>query len=238
MSEDAVAGWYGKLPMLGDFAHRRLPPRFIRICDDWLSLCIAESRRNLGAEWLERYLTAPLWCFAWAPKVVDDGWWFGVMMPSVDAVGRYFPLVVALASPSIPNGSKGLERLGQWFDHAADCAVEVLRDGAAFEPFDDDLQTPWVDVLPGGSTPVFEVRGSEHCTVNAQSMRFPEDFGNLALQALHPYLDGRTIWWHRSTPDRSSRGITMHTGLPTPEQFAAMLGANAPQACLDSAHAP
>lgn len=235
MSDDAVAGWYGKLPMLGDFAHRRLPPRFIAICDDWLSGCIAESRRDLGAEWLERYLTAPLWCFAWAPKVVDDDWWFGVMMPSVDAVGRYFPLVIALASPSIPNGSKGLERLGQWFDHAADCAVGVLGDGATVEPFDDDLQTPWVDLLPVASMPVFEFRDAEHCAIGAQSVRLPEDFGNLALHALCPHLSGRTIWWQRSKPDRSSRGIAIHVGLPTPEQFAAMMGGNASKARLDTA---
>jgi type VI secretion system protein ImpM len=226
MANEAVAGWYGKLPMLGDFAHRRLPQAFIRVCDDWLAACIAESRRTLGADWLDRYLNAPLWCFAWAPKVVDDSWWFGVMMPSVDAVGRYFPLVIALASPGIPN-RKGLERLAQWLDHASDCAVGVLADGATVEAFDDDLQTPWVDLLPTAETPAFGVGDAEHWTVNAHPARIPEDFANLALHALRPHLNGRTIWWQRSVPDRSSRAITMHLGLPPPGRFAAMLGGSA-----------
>lgn len=88
-------GWFGKLPMLGDFAQRRLPPLFVEKVDAWLSQGMAASREALGEAWLETYLGAPLWCFAWSPEVIDESWWFGVMMPSVDAVGRYFPLVVA-----------------------------------------------------------------------------------------------------------------------------------------------
>ena len=32
----AAAGWYGKLPGLGDFAMRRLPPEFVSHWDAWL----------------------------------------------------------------------------------------------------------------------------------------------------------------------------------------------------------
>ena len=74
-----TAGWYGKLPMLGDFAHRRLPLEFVNACDAWLSTGIAASRESLGATWLDTYLSAPLWCFAWSPQVVNTSWWFGVM---------------------------------------------------------------------------------------------------------------------------------------------------------------
>ncbi len=52
----AAPGWYGKLPMLGDFAHRRLPRGFVDACDDWLSRGIGASRQSLGPAWLDDYL--------------------------------------------------------------------------------------------------------------------------------------------------------------------------------------
>src|SRR3954470_21220148 len=87
-----VAGWYGKLAGLGDFAQRRLPPEWVGACDHWLSGAMRGAREQLGVRWLDIYLTAPVLRFAWAPGVVDPQWWFGVLMPSCDSVGRYFPL--------------------------------------------------------------------------------------------------------------------------------------------------
>jgi type VI secretion system protein ImpM len=221
MGTDAVAGWYGKLPMLGDFAHRRLPAEFIRTCDNWLAECIASSRQSLGDAWLDRYLHAPLWSFAWAPQVVDDGWWFGVMMPSADAVGRYFPLVIALRSPTIPYGSKGLDRLAQWFDHAADCAVGALAQGATVEAFDADLQTPWAALLADDGVPTVDERGERRWI--SPRLRFPESFGSLALHLVGDRLPGHTVWWRRATEDRSSGTIDVLLGLPSPANFVAML---------------
>ncbi|MET0351344.1 MAG: type VI secretion system-associated protein TagF, partial [Rhizobacter sp.] len=111
----AATGWYGKLSVLGDFAHRRLPQPFVDVLDDWLSRGMEASRAQLGDEWLDVYLTGPLWRFALAPGVVDPQWWFGVMMPSVDKVGRYFPLVVARAAAMAPESAAGVAGLDRWF---------------------------------------------------------------------------------------------------------------------------
>ena len=64
-------GWYGKLASLGDFASRRLTPEWVRICDNWLARSVAASNQQLGARWLEVYLSAPVWRFAWTPGVAD-----------------------------------------------------------------------------------------------------------------------------------------------------------------------
>src|ERR1043165_7880768 len=53
-----IAGWYGKMPCLGDFASRRLTPDFITPWDAWLQRSIATSRQQLGEQWLEIYLTS------------------------------------------------------------------------------------------------------------------------------------------------------------------------------------
>src|SRR6185295_13380063 len=97
MSEAAVAppGWYGKLPNLGDFASRRLPPSFVDGWDAFLQRGLVAARDEWGPGWLDRYLVAPILRFWLGPGVLGDGAWAGLVMPSVDRVGRHFPLTVA-----------------------------------------------------------------------------------------------------------------------------------------------
>jgi type VI secretion system protein ImpM len=86
-------GWFGKLPGLGDFASRRLPERFVRRWDRWLQGGLA--RAGDDPDWLARYLVAPIRRFWLAPGVMDASGWAGLLMPSVDRVGRHFPLTLA-----------------------------------------------------------------------------------------------------------------------------------------------
>jgi type VI secretion system protein ImpM len=95
-SPSGIAGWYGKLPCLGDFATRRLPSDFIECWDAWLQRSIATSRQQLGERWLDVFLTSPMWRFALAPGVCGAEACGGLLLPSVDKVGRYFPLTLAL----------------------------------------------------------------------------------------------------------------------------------------------
>jgi type VI secretion system protein ImpM len=90
-----VPGWFGKLPSLGDFASRRLPEVFVRPWDHWLQRGLDAARTQLGERWLDVYLVAPVLRFWVAPGALGEQAWAGLMMPSVDRVGRHFPLTVA-----------------------------------------------------------------------------------------------------------------------------------------------
>ena len=58
---------------------------------------MAQSRESRGSAFLDTYLKAPLWRFWWSQSVGGAGA-AGVLMPSVDKVGRYFPVTaIALA---------------------------------------------------------------------------------------------------------------------------------------------
>ena len=59
-----AAGFYGKVPALGDFVGRGLPASFVDPFDLWLRAGLAASRARLGESWRDRYLTSPLWRFA------------------------------------------------------------------------------------------------------------------------------------------------------------------------------
>jgi len=127
------AGWYGKLPALGDFASRRLPARFVTQWDRWLALGLATSREHLGDAWLAAYLTSPVWRFFLMPGALasedEDGeaCWSGVVMPSVDSVGRYFPLTIAAPFQAAPVRSDALADLWRWLGEIEQIALAVLR---------------------------------------------------------------------------------------------------------------
>ena len=92
-------GFFGKLPARGDFVGRRLDQAFRTAFDEWLQKSIATSKRQLGTAWLPAYLNAPIWRFVLGPNLCGSMPTLGVMMPSVDRVGRYFPLVIAAQLP-------------------------------------------------------------------------------------------------------------------------------------------
>ena len=52
---------------------------------------MAASRAALGDRWLDVYLTSPAWRFASAAGACGPAPVIGLMVPSVDRVGRYFP---------------------------------------------------------------------------------------------------------------------------------------------------
>ncbi len=98
MPGDVIAGFYGKLPARGDFVRAGLPRDFIDPWDDWLQSVMAGSRSLMGDAWLPAFLEAPVWRFALPPGMCGAQAALGLMLPSVDRAGRYFPLTFAVLS--------------------------------------------------------------------------------------------------------------------------------------------
>ncbi|MFW8696321.1 type VI secretion system-associated protein TagF, partial [Mesorhizobium japonicum] len=63
--------------------------------DLWLQAGLRHSRELLRERWLETYLNSPIWHFSLGAEVCGRAAMAGVLMPSVDRVGRYFPLTLA-----------------------------------------------------------------------------------------------------------------------------------------------
>lgn len=68
-----------------------MSPAFVRSWDEWLQAGLRASRERVGAGWEQAYRCSPIWHFALAAGVCGESAWAGVMIPSVDRVGRYFP---------------------------------------------------------------------------------------------------------------------------------------------------
>jgi type VI secretion system protein ImpM len=82
-------GFYGKIPARGDFVSRGLANSFLSTWDQWLQSALLASKEQLGDQWLDFYLTSPIWHFVLSAGICDQNVWAGILMPSVDKVGRY-----------------------------------------------------------------------------------------------------------------------------------------------------
>lgn len=108
-----IAGFYGKLPARGDFIRAGLPREFTDPWDEWLQAVIADSRSMMGPAWLPAYLESPIWRFALPPGMCGSLAVLGLMLPSVDKAGRYFPLTFAALRPdsiAVSAGEAWLQR--------------------------------------------------------------------------------------------------------------------------------
>ncbi|MBK1693132.1 type VI secretion-associated protein [Chromatium weissei] len=143
-------GFYGKLPEIGDFVQRRLPSSFVQPWDQWLRASLASSRAQLGERWLEIYLVSPLWRFVLTPNVAGQLAWAGVLMPSVDRVGRYFPLTIACQIDSTTDCFNCFCGADDWFARAETVALLGLQPGCDVAKFD-------AAVLALGSCPPLSV---------------------------------------------------------------------------------
>jgi len=221
-SRDAP-GWYGKLATLGDFAYRRLPSEFVQIGDAWLSRAMSASREQLGPGWLDVYLTAPVLRFAWAPGVVDGHWWFGVLMPSCDNVGRYFPLLIGQQRARPPLDRIALDHLELWFDHLAQAATHTLAEQASVEGFEEALRDapPWpTPGAPAAMTQGPAPGGESFRLGRASSLN--DWLHAMAIHALHERFAGCSLWWRQAGGGHEATVNVIH-GLPDPMGFAQML---------------
>lgn len=126
-------GLYGKLPAKRDFVAHDVARPFLAAWEPWLQAGVATSRLRLGGVWRDAYLQAPLWRF-WLGRGICGSEALGILMPSVDGVGRYFPLtLVAFAEPGeaiLPPDSNPHEG---WFAEAEPALLAALESGKRFE---------------------------------------------------------------------------------------------------------
>lgn len=197
----SATGWYGKLPSLGDFASRRLPPEFIEAWDQWLARGMADWQAR-EPDWLAHYLSGPSWRFLIAPGVVGDSAWAGVLMPSVDQVGRYFPLCIAGAQPRLPGSAEALQTLLDWLLRLDDLALDAMQDDWPIATLDAELQR--VGDWPSGQ--------AEHASPLARRV------ADALAQASSP---GPTLWISRD--DLGAPFLYRHSGLPGSPVVSALL---------------
>jgi type VI secretion system protein ImpM len=107
------------------------------VWDPWLQHGIAASRSALGERWLDLYLTSPAWRFVCSAGVCGPVTVLGLMVPSVDRVGRYFPLTIMAELPDDPGPLVAAIDGAGFFANAEQLLVDTLaEEDIDFERFD------------------------------------------------------------------------------------------------------
>jgi type VI secretion system protein ImpM len=220
---DAAPAWFGKIACLGDFASRRLPQDTAQVFDTWLARGVETSRAQLGERWLNVYLTSPLWRFAFAPGVIDTRWWFGVMMPSVDNVGRYFPLLVTQPCSEAPQDTDGLNQLERWYSGMARAALGTLQPGGSVEQFESELaQAPRLPISePAAPWAAAQWPERSRHELGA-GVTLAQCLNELAVVESLRRFRGCSLWWSLR-PGSGPSSLSTAVGLPGGDSFIHML---------------
>lgn len=233
----AAPGWHGKLPTLGDFASRRLEPGFVECWDHWLAGGLAALRQARPEAWLEAYLASPSWRFLLLPGALPDApgqsAWAGVLMPSVDRGGRYFPfsIVQRLGAQALP--ATAVEPLLGWLHEVDDLAADALHDDWPIERLEHELaRTPapaalaapappalWASSNSPSGAPLGLPTPPQRVTGSAELMaRLAQDAAAAWWQAARG-----SAWWFAGADGADGRVISTR-GLPAGAAFEQLLG--------------
>jgi type VI secretion system protein ImpM len=224
LREPPRLGCFGKVPMRGDFLSRRLPQDFIEAWDLWLQAGMTRSREQLGEQWLSTYLTAPIWRFAFASGVCGAAPAMGVLMPSVDRVGRYFPLVLATLLPTGVMPLRAMAGARIWFEGAEAIALQALEDGADLDQFELALEAFAPPPYTAQDGEVLAVCGELPAALVQLGEELPNGAGaSVLFDALVPRLvEQWTAWW-TSGSEHLPATMFVVAGLPASNSFAALL---------------
>ena len=232
--QEITVGLYGKLPSHGDFLRRRVPDAFVYAWDPWIQACLHETEIALGRGWLDVYLTSPVWRFACAAGACGPRPVVGLMVPSVDRVGRYFPLTLVAAMPA-DAPLLGLVRCAEPLLNAAEQLVlEALEaERLDFEAFDAQIEAlghqagalDWpslrIDAASGAAL-VNEASGQAWQVPLDVSSQLSTGFEQLLSERLTSLYRPLVVWWTEGSAVVEP-GCVFIKGLPAPEQFVAML---------------
>ncbi len=141
-------GAFGKMPSLGDFFRADLVPSFVDPWDRWLQEGILAAKAALGERWQDCYFSAPIWRFTLAPGMAGAAAVIGVMMMSVDRVGRQFPLTLATALPDGADPVQAHLLSPALFYDLEGVALAALEDGFTREALVERLAAMAVADLP------------------------------------------------------------------------------------------
>ena len=234
MTPQGAVGFFGKLPCNGDFLQRRVPQSFLDVWDPWLQECIHTSRQALQEQWLPTYLTSPLWRFVLPDSVCGSGAYAGILAPSVDRVGRYFPLTIVAQIDIATNPLVFATRQFSWFESLETLVIKALDEPSVdLEWFDEqvaaygDQHAQQEYEAAGDFTDLFERSEfpQQHTAWRVPlgtSHALQDAINALAYRVLTAQLRPSSVWWTEGSEAISACWLNVR-GLPAAERFTAML---------------
>jgi type VI secretion system protein ImpM len=153
----------------------------------------------LDDRWLDIYLSSPIWRFILQANICGEHAWTGVLMPSVDEEGHYFPLTLATCINTSQAREKLFRQAETWFNQLEQVALSALSDDVDIVQIDRSLQ----------DLPPLRAHGS--------------------LFWRHLSLGNKTgnSYWRISGYDHDAPSVKVFKELPRPGEFITLLNPHA-----------
>lgn len=216
-------GLIGKIAANADYVAIDAPKPLLAAIEPWLQACVSASRLALGERWRSAFLAAPIWR-VWLGAEVCGAPTLAALAPSLDALGRYFPLVV-FASGDAERAILPPELFDHaaWFSAAETLLLATLQPGAPLAAASAALAA-----LPEpGAAPSLALR-PPLVGLPSGALAPLDDFSAAQVFAWLRRADwgraygARSFWWTLGGANFRPVALTFR-GLPDPALYAAML---------------
>lgn len=215
---------FGKLPSKRDFVAVDMPRDLLRLWEAWLQGSVSAAQNSLGARWHDTYLTAPIWRF-WLGSGLAGREVVGALMPSLDGVGRFFPLAVfAVAGEGESVAPPADDSQAPWFEAAEAFLLETLD---AERPYDEILAAlralpPPATQTPSGPGAAFSPAPATIGLVSPDETGFERVMAELDTVDVSLRRHASSYWWTIGGEACAPLGLRSD-GMPAPQAFAFML---------------
>lgn len=212
-------GLFGKIGAKRDFIAIATPRSFLEAWEPWVQAALSASRHQLGPGWQQAFLTAPVWRF-WLGAAICGTTVAGAIMPSVDGVGRYYPLTLhAVTDDDASLAPPNVDPQDEWFGQAETFLLSTLDRAATFEQISDTLDrlaVPRLLATVADGPPI----GSAVGTVSAVDA-FAGSFA--ALCAANPQVYAAASFWWTAGGEGFPPMALCYRGLPDPFHYSTLL---------------
>jgi len=217
-------GLYGKLPMKRDFICVSTPNAFLERWEPWIQGGIAASRFALAAQWQDIFLRAPIWRF-WLGAEICGRPAMGSFMPSVDGVGRFFPLTaVACGEVGSVFPTPGSDPQAAWFAEVEAMLLDALDENAAYDRVLetlDNMPSP-TSTRPSAAEPVIRDLFSAMLITADTADSLGAAFASLFVERERRQQAAECFFWTIGGEDFPPAALSC-TGLPDPNVLTAFL---------------
>jgi type VI secretion system protein ImpM len=219
-------GLFGKLSAKRDFIALATPRTFLEVWEPWVQASLSASRHQLGDRWQQVFLTTPVWRF-WLGAAICGSTVAGAIMPSLDGVGRYYPLTLhAVGDTGAPIVPPDIDAQDEWFNVGENFLLSTLDRDTAFEDISsalDRLPVPRTQVrdehekriIPLGEGMVGMISAADGFSASLSSLRAasPEVYA------------AASFWWTSGGGDFPPLVLSCR-GLPDPYRYSTLLSGN------------
>ncbi|WP_456734345.1 type VI secretion system-associated protein TagF [Bradyrhizobium sp. USDA 3364] len=216
-------GLFGKIGAKRDFIAIATPRSFLEVWEPWVQAAVSASRNQLGVAWQGAFLTAPVWRF-WLGAAICGTTVAGAIMPSLDGVGRYYPLTLhSVSDDAAALPPPHIDPQDEWFGQVETFLLSTLDRAATFERIADAVDRLALPRLLTPRTDASSIVALNEATLGMVSK--VDGFGESlwTLCGANPQVYAAASFWWTAGGEGFPPMTLCCRGLPDPFHYSTLL---------------